>query len=248
MNSAIQGAPELDVAQIDDSAPAFLVANEPGRLDPATLDVHPLRAGLKRGGDILGASLLLLCVLPLLVGIAMLIRLSRDPGPILFRQERVGRQGRSFTCLKFRSMCTNADLVLSELLAVNEAARLEWATTHKLRNDPRVSGIGKFLRSTSLDELPQLLNVLVGDMSLVGPRPITQAEIEGPYTRFDGRHQYLAVRPGLTGLWQVSGRSGVSYEKRVELDKDYVRDISLRRDTRILWQTVWVVLRRDGAC
>ncbi|WP_428374280.1 sugar transferase [Lichenicoccus sp.] len=248
MQSSNQSIVDGTIVQVGGLAPSFLDTLKPGIRHPVRPHVGPLHAGLKRLIDFLVAGLLGLFALPLLVGIALLIGLRGDRGPLLFRQQRIGRRGRPFTCLKFRSMCLNADTVLTDLLARDEQARIEWAATHKLRNDPRISRIGRFLRSTSLDELPQIWNVLVGDMSLVGPRPVTQAELEGFYTRFDGRQQYLAVRPGLTGLWQVSGRNAVCYERRVEFDKIYVRDMSLLRDALILWQTVWVVLRRDGAC
>lgn len=239
---------DAPLVQVGTSAPSFLNLLELGVLSPIRVDVRPLRSTVKRILDILGAILLAFCAAPLLIGIALLIRLHGDGGPILFRQQRIGRGGHPFACLKFRSMCVNADQALQDLLARDEQARIEWAATRKLRNDPRISTIGRFLRSSSLDELPQVWNVLAGDMSLVGPRPITQGEVDGPYTEFEGRQQYLAVRPGLTGLWQVSGRSTVSYQSRVEFDKSYVRDLSLRRDALILWRTIWVVLRRDGAC
>ncbi len=247
MLSQIQQTHDLE-PQFAVSEPGPLLATEIGAEDFVALEIRFPMASLKRVADIIGACLLAVLAMPVMLVIAFLIMSGADRGPVLFRQERIGREGRPFTCVKFRSMCLNSELILSEMLARDEGVRIEWTNTHKLRNDPRVSPIGRLLRSTSLDELPQLWNVLTGDMSLVGPRPITQAEVAGPYTRFGGRQHYLAVRPGLTGLWQVSGRSAISYERRVELDKDYVRDMSLLRDARILWQTVWVVLRRDGAC
>ena len=190
----------------------------------------------------------MILLLPVFLVIAGLIFAQRDGGAILFGQQRVGRFGRHFKCFKFRSMCPDADLRLRALLETSAQACDEWHQTHKLRNDPRVTRLGRFLRSTSLDELPQLWNVLRGDMSLVGPRPITQHEIEGPYVRFDGCREYLTVRPGITGLWQVSGRSLLAYENRVALDKSYVRNFSLSQDAAILFRTISVVLLRHGAC
>ena len=248
MCPSITEAPGATPVQVGDSAPSFLTMHGLGSRNPTPIDVRLLRFYVKRLTDVCGSIVLALVVGPLMICITLLLWMRDIGGPVLYRQERVGRGGRTFICLKFRSMCRNADSLLDDLLARDELARIEWTAMHKLKNDPRISGIGRFLRSTSLDELPQLWNVFVGDMSLVGPRPITQDEVDGQYTQFDGHQQYLAVRPGLTGLWQVSGRSAVSYERRVEFDKIYVRDLSLRRDALILWQTIWVVLRRDGAC
>ena len=145
-------------------------------------------------------------------------------------------------------MCTNADLVLHELLDRDPAARAEWTRSHKLKRDPRISRVGRILRTTSLDELPQLWNVLRGEMSLVGPRPVTEAEVRNWYEPRGGVAAYCSVRPGITGLWQVSGRSGTTYEHRVELDCRYVNDLSLTNDIRILFRTVGAVMRQDGAC
>ena len=204
--------------------------------------------GFKRAFDIVVSALLLLAFLPVMSVVAILIVFQRDSGTIFYGQRRVGRSGRLFYCLKFRSMCPDADARLQSLLVTDEIARKEWAETHKLMNDPRITTLGRFLRDTSLDELPQLWNVLRGQMSLVGPRPITIAELDGPYLRHNGQEEYLSVRPGITGLWQVSGRSLVTYENRVALDKAYVRTLSLVADVTILVKTVGVVLLRKGAC
>lgn len=144
-------------------------------------------------------------------------------------------------------MCVDADQVLRTLLERDPAARAEWAASHKLQNDPRVSRIGYILRATSLDELPQLWNVVRGDMSLVGPRPVTEGEMQKWYDTLGGSTAYKTVRPGITGLWQVSGRSGTTYEHRVKLDCQYVREISALSDLWILCRTVGAVLRQDGA-
>jgi len=178
-----------------------------------------------------------------MLGIACLIY-RQSGAPIFYQQARVGRDGKSFKVYKFRSMVQNADAVLKELLANDPALREEWAATQKLRNDPRITTIGHFLRKTSLDELPQLLNVLKGEMSLVGPRPIVTEELA-----HYGKHaaSYLAARPGLTGPWQVSGRNDVSYAERVRLDVEYVSQPSMIRDFDVLLRTVGVVLFRRGA-
>jgi undecaprenyl-phosphate galactose phosphotransferase len=210
------------------------------------IDLAESRSGevkLKRAVD-LGVSLMMLLVLlPLLLVLAFVIRL--DGGPCLFRHKRLGKAGRPFMCYKFRTMRQNSNGLLEDLLQRDPVARLEWETTQKLRNDPRVTPIGKILRQTSLDELPQLLNVLFNDMSLVGPRPITPQEClrYGTFLRY-----YYSVQPGITGLWQVSGRSTTSYERRVELDTQYVTDWNLLSDLKILSKTIPAVLFRRGAC
>jgi undecaprenyl-phosphate galactose phosphotransferase len=196
----------------------------------------------KTSMDFVAALLMCLVTAPVLVVLAVLVKL--DGGPVLFRHERVGYRGRAFHCLKFRTMMVSSDAVLEELLARDPTARQEWEATRKLRVDPRVTMIGKFLRATSLDELPQLLNVLRGEMSLVGPRPIVSAEL--PHYGASAMY-YLAVVPGVTGLWQVSGRSNTSYEQRVQLDVDYVRNWTFWNDVTILFKTVPAVLLKRGA-
>jgi Undecaprenyl-phosphate galactose phosphotransferase WbaP len=175
--------------------------------------------------------------------IAILIKLD-SPGPVFFRQKRIGRFGRKFHIYKFRTMFQNADQHLQNYLDNFPELKVQWLATHKLKQDPRVSRLGSVLRKLSLDELPQIWNIIVGDMSLVGPRPIVDAEVEKYGKCFD---LYIQVRPGLTGLWQVSGRNDTTYERRVELDEYYVRNQSLKLDLQILWKTVFVVLRKDGA-
>ena len=190
------------------------------------------------------AALLLVLLSPVMAVIALCIW-REDGAPLVFAHWRVGQRGRLFRCLKFRSMVRDADARLADLLAHDDAARIEWARDHKLRNDPRVLRIGRLLRSTSLDELPQLFNVLAGDMHLVGPRPVVVQEI-----RRYGEHKrhYLSVKPGMTGLWQVSGRNKLSYEQRVALDAQYVETRSPALDASILMRTVRVLVTRDGAC
>ena len=180
---------------------------------------------------------------PLLLVIAALIW-RRDGAPILFAQYRVGCDGRLFRCFKFRTMLLDSEAVLQDLLATDPVARAEWARDQKLSDDPRITRIGQFLRRSSLDELPQLLNVLRGEMNLVGPRPITVAELDRYGTT---RWHYLSVKPGITGLWQVSGRNDLSYDQRVALDRRYVEQRSIVGDVGILMKTVGVVARREGA-
>lgn len=194
---------------------------------------------IKRLTDFVVSLVALAMLSPLLVVIAVLVTWSIG-GPCIYKHRRVGRNGLPFNCYKFRSMLPDSDGILrAHLLAVPDAAR-EWQATHKLKNDPRVTRLGKLLRSTSLDELPQFFNVLRGDMSCVGPRPIVFAELEryGP-----SASMYFKVRPGLTGLWQVSGRSRLSYADRVALDRHYVLHRSVFGDLAIIARTIPAVMR-----
>lgn len=201
-----------------------------------------LTHGAKRVLDVVVSLTLLLLASPLLLAVALAVK--SDGGPLLFGHQRVGHNGRMFPCWKFRTMVPNAEAVLKDVLANDPVRAEEWRQTLKLKNDPRVTRFGDFLRRSSLDELPQLFNVLRGDMSLIGPRPVTTGELE----RYgDAQAYYLAVRPGITGLWQVSGRNDTSYGQRVLLDSWYVRNWSLRNDLLILLKTVPAVLRRSGA-
>jgi exopolysaccharide biosynthesis polyprenyl glycosylphosphotransferase len=194
---------------------------------------------LKRGLDVVASALGLLALLPILAVIAVLIKLD-SPGPVLFRQERVGKNGRTFSMLKFRSMVVTAEQDLAGLLDQNEGN----GVLFKLRDDPRVTPLGRVLRKFSLDELPQLWNVLRGDMSIVGPRPPLPREVDA-YERFV--HRRLYIKPGLTGMWQVSGRSELSWDESVRLDLYYVENWSLTVDLMIIWRTVKVVLKPEGA-
>lgn len=195
------------------------------------------------------AAEVILCVLAMvflapLFLISALLVWREDGGPIFYRQERIGRGARKFACLKFRTMAVDAEARLQKLLEADPQARVEWNRSRKLKNDPRITRIGGFLRSSSLDELPQLINIIRGDMSLVGPRPIVAEEVARYGIHF--RH-YCAVRPGLTGLWQVSGRSDVSYRERVVMDVAYVRAKCLTLDLKILFATVPAVMFRRGS-
>jgi exopolysaccharide production protein ExoY len=198
---------------------------------------------VKRIIDVLIVCAMLPCLIPLFLIAALVVRAS-SPGPLLYSQKRLGRFGREFRLWKFRSMYVNADEILRNHLEANSDARREWAECRKFKNDPRVTTLGKFLRKTSLDELPQLLNVLAGSMSLVGPRPIVAEE----RVRYGGAYFfYTSAKPGLSGLWQVSGRSDLSYDQRVALDEQYVRSWSVVRDIKILWQTASAVWHSKGA-
>lgn len=193
-------------------------------------------------------SLIAVCtvgLLPLMAFLAACVKISSPDGPIFYGQRRIGRGGRMFTAWKFRSMAVNSDELLEQALASDPALQAEWDRDHKLKNDPRVIPlVGTLLRKTSLDELPQLWNVLRGEMSLVGPRPIVQAEVE----KYDQSFlNYRLVRPGITGLWQVSGRNDIGYDERVELDDYYVRNWSPWLDVYILARTVKTVAFREGA-
>jgi lipopolysaccharide/colanic/teichoic acid biosynthesis glycosyltransferase len=183
-------------------------------------------------------------VMLIVLGVLSSIVALSSPGPVFYSHRRVRRGGAFFSMWKFRTMCSNSAEVLEAHLARNPDARDEWNRTHKLRNDPRITPLGRFLRRYSLDELPQLWNVLMGQMSLVGPRPIVAAEVEKYGKYFDC---YCRVKPGLTGLWQVSGRSKLSYDERVALDCRYVQTWSLRQDVQILFRTFASVVNQDGA-
>jgi exopolysaccharide production protein ExoY len=198
---------------------------------------------LKRAIDIVGSAALIVLLLPVALVIAIAILID-SPGPVVFVQRRVGRGGADFSLVKFRTMRTDAAAVLADALDRDPVVRAEWEQTRKLRHDPRVTGVGGFIRRLSLDELPQLLNVFIGTMSLVGPRPVSHDEI-----RIFGEHaaSVLSVRPGLTGLWAVSGRSDISYEDRVELEHRYVAEWSMWLDLRIMARTIPAVARGHGA-
>ncbi|MFZ4257955.1 undecaprenyl-phosphate galactose phosphotransferase WbaP [Raoultella terrigena] len=197
---------------------------------------------IKRAFDVIGSLSIIIVLSPALIYISR--KVKKDGGPAIYGHERIGKGGRPFKCLKFRSMVINSKEVLEELLSTDLNAKAEWDATFKLKDDPRITKIGGFLRRTSLDELPQLFNVLKGEMSLVGPRPIITAELERYNDEVD---YYLLSKPGMTGLWQVSGRSDVDYETRVYLDAWYVKNWSMWNDIAILFKTVGVVLKKDGA-
>jgi len=199
---------------------------------------------VKRSFDIIFSCCALILGSPLFIIIALLVKGS-SPGRIFYGHERVGRGGRVFHCYKFRTMYSDADQRLKDLLANDAILRKEWEANHKLKDDPRVTPLGKVLRKLSLDELPQFWNVLKGDLSVVGPRPVVELEI----TKFLGHKaaKILSVRPGLTCLWQVSGRNDTSYDKRITLDEHYVENRSLAMDMKIIAQTVPAIFSSKGA-
>jgi exopolysaccharide production protein ExoY len=201
-----------------------------------------LNAAVKRQLDLLGAAVLAIVFSPLMIAIFLLMH--RSGGAVIYKHRRVGRDGQMFECLKFRTMVPNADQILRELLERDPNMKAEWVRDHKLRHDPRVTRLGRFLRRTSLDELPQLWNVVRGEMSLVGPRPVIREELLR-YGRNVGA--YLAAKPGITGLWQVTGRNDTDYRRRVVLDTYYVRNQSFLLDVYILLKTTGVVLAGNGA-
>src|SRR5579859_3582059 len=212
------------------------------RSDAAALFAAPAKSRLKRGFDLVVAATLLIGFAPLLMFLALAV--SWDGGPVLFGHRRVGVGGRPFICWKFRSMVVDAEAALARTLANDPEARREWQRDFKLRNDPRVTPLGRFLRKSSLDELPQLFSVITGEMSLIGPRPIVPEEI----VRYGaGFADYAACRPGITGLWQVSGRNDVDYAERVELDRRYAWSWSFAGYVVILFRTLGAVARRSGA-
>jgi Undecaprenyl-phosphate galactose phosphotransferase WbaP len=197
---------------------------------------------IKRTLDVSGALCIGVVLSPFLLIIVAVMWC--EGGPIIYRHRRIGRKGRAFECLKFRTMVPNADQVLRKVLARDAKLRAEWRRDRKLRHDPRITAVGRFLRRTSLDELPQLWNVLRGEMSLVGPRPVVSDELLR-YGRKRG--DYLSVLPGLTGLWQVTGRNDTNYRRRVALDAYYVRNRCLSLDVYILLKTTLVVIGGRGA-
>jgi exopolysaccharide production protein ExoY len=236
MNDGDQTLPTLS------GASAMVQSATVRRIDPMSLEMVIRPSIVKRIFDIIVSLALLVLALPMFSLISVLLLCFG--GTVFYGHQRIGAGGKQFKCLKFRTMVQNGDQVLAATLAKDPVARIEWETKRKLVNDPRVTRIGRVLRKTSLDELPQLINVLRGDMSLVGPRPIVREE----QTKYgDDLAYYLAVRPGITGLWQVSGRSNTTFEHRVALDRSYVERWSLRDDFMILLRTIPALLAGDGA-
>lgn len=233
------------------TAPAVLELAAQDYSSPAGRERHAVAtpadeyayAVVKRTLEILLVLLSAPITLPICLVLAVSVILS-SPGPVFFSHRRIGRNGIFFSMWKFRTMCENSAEVLEQHLALHPEERDEWTRCHKLKNDPRVTPLGQFLRRSSLDELPQLWNALTGRMSLVGPRPIVAAEAEKYGADFA---YYLAVKPGITGLWQASGRSTLSYDERVALDRKYVEEWSLLGDFRILIHTFTKVVNADGA-
>ena len=226
------------VSLVRDNSNALIAENSPRSR------VYALGGSYKRLIDFTLALLALVSVVPIFVVVAVAIKLC-DGGPIFFKHQRVGLGGKMFPCLKFRTMRMRSDIYLIRYLESDPQAAEEWKSKQKLSHDPRVTAIGGSLRRSSIDELPQLINVLRGEMSLVGPRPVTTDEM----ARY-GRDAafYLSARPGLTGVWQISGRNDVSYAERVRMDAEYCRTWTLLGDVSIMLRTVPVLFSQRGSC
>jgi lipopolysaccharide/colanic/teichoic acid biosynthesis glycosyltransferase len=239
-------SPETTIATVEGSYPYTQLVGQPysrsyrsTRIPAKFFRYRVVKRCLDVGLVLASAPILL----PLLAVISVVVLLS-SPGPVFYSHRRIRRNGEFFSMWKFRTMCQNSAEVLEQYLSQHPEARAEWNKSHKLRRDPRITSVGSFLRRYSLDELPQMWNVLSGQMSLVGPRPIVAAEVEKYGDCFGC---YCRVKPGLTGLWQVSGRSTLTYDARVALDCEYVERWSLRRDVGILFRTILSVANQDGA-
>lgn len=204
-----------------------------------------LYRAIKRMIDIIGAIVGIIFLIPTTIAVCLARKISKeDKGPLFYEQLRYGKNGKIFRLYKYRSMCIGADEKLKEYLANNEEARKEFKKTHKLQNDPRITQIGNFLRKTSLDELPQVINILKGEMSFVGPRPVVEKEVED-YGK--NKDKFLSVKPGLTGYWQVNGRSSTTYEERMKMELYYVDNCSLWLDIKIFFKTFIAVFKKEGA-
>ncbi|WP_379067391.1 sugar transferase [Mesorhizobium sp. UC22_110] len=243
VSAAIESRVVLHIVAPGGYANTGTILHGPSSVIDTEITNPPVGGLLKRIMDIVIACPALILAAPVMILVGLIIKITAG-GPAIFSHSRVGFGGKPFDCYKFRSMVANSDEVLKSHLDANPEALKEWGECHKIRNDPRVTFFGRMLRKSSLDELPQLINILRGDMSCVGPRPIVADEL----SRY-GEHQaeYLGTRPGLTGLWQVSGRSSLDYEKRVALDSQYVRNWSIWLDFAILLRTIVAVMRVDRA-
>jgi exopolysaccharide production protein ExoY len=213
--------------------------------DQLAVGLNMIERAIKRVFDLASVVVILALFWWAIILVAVAVRLTTG-SPVIFGHQRIGRDGLVFKCYKFRSMVPDADQVLAHLLATDPNAREEWARDFKLKNDPRVTRVGRFIRKTSLDEFPQLWNVLVNEMSIVGPRPVVRKELDTYYSGAYREH-YLSVKPGLTGLWQVSGRNDMEYAERVELDRSYVASWGVWLDLTIVMRTVGVMFGRRGA-
>lgn len=245
-DAAKKAPPAAEKAVLQKAVPAANDAGEAGGAFVRLRGVGPGPVGriLKRMFDLASVVVILFLFWWAIIGVIIAVRLTTG-SPVIFGHARVGRDGREFICYKFRSMVPNAEEVLAHLLANDPAAREEWFRDFKLKDDPRVTKVGRFIRKTSLDEFPQLWNVIRNDMSIVGPRPVVRRELDQYYG--DSRPHYLSVKPGLTGLWQVNGRNDIDYAGRVALDREYVEQWGLWSDFMIVMRTVGVLLHRRGA-
>ena len=227
------------------SPPRLVEAPVPGSRPKRSVGLNMAERAIKRLFDLASVLVILALFWWAIIAVAIAVRLTTG-SPVIFGHKRIGRDGREFKCYKFRSMVPDADKVLAHLLATDAEAREEWNRDFKLKSDPRVTRVGSFIRKTSLDEFPQLWNVVVNDMSIVGPRPVVKKELDQYYVGPWKAH-YLSVKPGLTGLWQVSGRNDMDYSERVELDRSYVCSWGVFSDFMIVMRTVGVMFRRKGA-
>lgn len=217
---------------------------QPQQYIPEKTDSLLIRKILKRLIDVLGGIVGTILLIPLTIGIAIANLICKDNGPIFYSQYRMGKNGKLFKMYKYRSMVVGADEKLKKYLEENEEARKEYKKYKKLKHDPRITKVGEFIRKTSLDEFPQFINVLKGDMSLVGPRPYLEREKED----MNGYYKYITTfKPGLTGLWQISGRSDVDFATRIDLDMQYYYNHSLKGDIKILFKTAMKLVKREGA-
>lgn len=217
---------------------------QPQQYIPEKTDSLLIRKIFKRLIDILGGIVGTFVLIPLTIGIAIANLICKDNGPIFYSQYRIGKNGKLFKMYKYRSMVVGADEKLKKYLEENEEARKEYKKYKKLKHDPRITKVGEFIRKTSLDEFPQFINVLKGDMSLVGPRPYLEREKED----MNGYYKYITTfKPGLTGLWQISGRSDVDFATRIDLDMQYYYNHSLKGDIKILFKTAMKLVKREGA-
>lgn len=217
---------------------------QPQQYIPEKTDSLLIRKIFKRLIDILGGIVGTFVLIPLTIGIAIANLICKDNGPIFYSQYRMGKNGKLFKMYKYRSMVVGADEKLKKYLEENEEARKEYKKYKKLKHDPRVTKVGEFIRKTSLDEFPQFINVLKGDMSLVGPRPYLEREKDD----MNGYYKYITTfKPGLTGLWQISGRSDVDFATRIDLDMQYYYNHSLKGDIKILFKTAMKLVKREGA-
>ena len=234
---------QLATVVAEEPSPSLSATNHAIRRFKNNQHSSPLGGVPKRVTDVFIALLGTALLMPLMLMVAIFIKLTMG-GPVIFAQTRIGYNGKPFRCYKFRTMLSNADALLDRHLATDPDAAREWRKSRKLKRDPRITWIGNVLRKSSLDELPQLINVLGGDMSCVGPRPILKVELEnyGAYVQ-----DYLRVRPGLTGIWQVSGRSNIEYPERVLLDSSYVRNWTWWGDWVILAKTTVAITKFDDA-
>ena len=204
-----------------------------------------LYRAIKRMIDIIGAIVGIIFLIPTTIAVCLARKISKeDKGPLFYEQLRYGKNGKVFRLYKFRSMCIGADEKLKKYLEESEDIRKEFQKTHKLQNDPRITKIGNFLRKTSLDELPQMINILKGDMSFVGPRPVVEKEVE---EYGENKEKFLSVKPGLTGYWQGNGRSSTTYEERMKMELYYVDNCSLWLDIKIFFKTFIAVFKKEGA-